>query len=145
MPYIEKKYRFPLIDTANKDVLEVIEVIDATEYAEILENILVENCVPEGKWDGVINYALSKLLLSNQKSLFEYKLGMVFHRVYVQIFEEHGYQGRERFIGLLHCMYSEFCRRSWGKYKFLHDQCGLYLKVLAEYENGKLKENGDIV
>jgi hypothetical protein len=140
MPYIQKELRFPIIDDINKDVAS--EWIDAATYVEILENELEGESVPREKWDAVINYALTKLLQTK-----DFDSSDVVHRIYIQFFEEHGYYGRERFIGLLTLIKAELMRRKWSPRarRFLAEQIEIYVAAIGEYEKRKLEENGDII
>jgi hypothetical protein len=149
MPYIKQEQRLPEINHAINDFLDGI--LSAPEWAEILENALTESNIPSEKWDGIINYALTQLLLCSKKeqkipSKLKSPIEMIFYRTYIQLFEEHGYVGRERFLGLLYCMRAEFDRRKWSNHIwFLTQQLRRYTILLGVYERSKLEKNGDLL
>lgn len=152
MPYIKQEQRFPIIEKATHDYFR--GTLSAVKWAEILGNELADRKISFEKCDGIINYALTRLLLKlpTKKPELKSPVDMIFYRTYIQFFEEHEYSGRERFLGLLYCMREEFKRREWYIHPtwfcshiwFLAQQLDRYTKLLAIYEQSKLEENGDV-
>jgi len=144
MPYIKKELR-PIPDAIVTMVYDKVTAVRL--LVEILSSYLKLFDGP--KQDGIINYTLTQIMRRKDfdGSHVNAETSFIFTSLNKEFRENPSYDKFERCCGLLHSMTKEFERRGWmtpNIRRFLEKETDITDSRMVEYEDKKIKENGDL-
>jgi len=165
MPYIKREQR-PLLKELIRAVRQYPEWKSPDEYLNIMEmfNLWLEVLTKDepAKLDGCLNFIFSTILKWTHRT-YSLRDGKRFYnslnkditnfirKMLFECFEKkyQSYDLYERCIGLLTCMEYEFERRGWSLGRpdikqWFKSEIRYWKGKLADYEDQKIKENGDL-
>lgn len=138
MPYIKKKDR-PKFDAVIKSVLSGL-TFNANDI--LLDAIGKE---ADSSVDGCLNYTFTQLL--RKAPLFK-AMTLIRNIIKLVYLSPPKYYRLNRLVGLLVCMIDEFKRRGWdkegNKIQILKNILIDVKRLRDDYEDGKIKQNGDL-